>query len=123
MDTKLIHSSALSIYTVRQSRRRIGTAGRTVRVVDFDTVEGRDNLGQALTVRLLTPRGELAALGHPDYGSRLHEIVGSPNTETTRNLAKLFVIDALKQERRVASVEEVAVDPHPTNRSAIVITI
>jgi phage baseplate assembly protein W len=120
---ELVDSRALSIYRVRRSQRRLTSAGRSVRVTDFDRVSGRDNLGQAMTVRLLTPRGELAALGHPTYGSRLHEIVGAPNTETTRYLAKLFVIDALKQERRIDTINAVDVEPHPTDRFAITIRI
>lgn len=120
---QLVDSRALSIYRVRQSRRRRTSGGRGSRVSDFDRVAGRDNLAQALTVRLLTPRGELAALGHPTYGSRLHEIVGAPNTDTTRNLAKLFVIEALKQERRIEKILAVEVMPHPTNRVAITISI
>jgi len=120
---QLVDSRALSIYRVRQSQRRLISAGRGLRVTDFERVGGRDNLGQALTVRLLTPRGELAALGHPSYGSRLHEIVGAPNSETTRNLAKLFVIDALKQERRIDTINAVEVEPHPTSRFAITIRI
>ena len=95
----LIDSRALSIYGVTEAERRTRAGGRTRRIGDFGTVEGKDNLGQALIRRLLTPKGELAALGHPAYGSRLHEVIGEPNTETTRNLAKLFVLEALKAER------------------------
>jgi phage baseplate assembly protein W len=72
---------------------------------------------------LLTPRGEIAALGHPTYGSRLHEVIGQPNTPTTRNLAKLFVIEALNEERRVEAVVTVEVTPHPVNRFLILIAV
>src|SRR3954447_18132522 len=54
-------------------------------------VAGRANLAQALIVRLLTPRGSLAGLGHPAYGSRLGELVGRRNDVTARNLARLYV--------------------------------
>jgi len=119
----LIDSRALSIYRVTQGERRTVSSGRGLGVRDFGTVTGRDNLGQALTVRLLTPKGELTALGHPDYGSRLHEVIGATNTASTRNLAKLFVIEALKQERRVEKVVRVDVTPHPVNRFLILIAI
>lgn len=119
----LLDSRALSIYRVRHEDTRLVSGNRVVRRRDFTTLTGRDNLGQAVTVRLLTPRGELAPLGHPDYGSRLHEVVGAPNTATTRNLAKLFVIEALKQERRVSRIAAVDVAPHPTNRSMILIAV
>lgn len=74
------------------------------RLFDLDTHSGVDNLAQALLLRFLTPLGELAALGHPDYGSRLAELVGELNTETVRNRAKLFVLQALGGEPRVREV-------------------
>lgn len=117
----LVDSRALSIYRVRQAERRTLSGGRNVRQRDFATFSDLDNLGQALTVRLLTPRGELTPLGHPSYGSRLHEVIGATNTPTTRNLAKLFVIEALKQERRVERIVSVEVTPHPVNRFLILI--
>ncbi|MBL4794565.1 MAG: GPW/gp25 family protein [Pseudomonadales bacterium] len=59
--------------------------------------------------RLLTPTGELASLGHPDYGSRLHEVVGRVNTETTRNLIRLYILESLKKEPRVEKIELITV--------------
>jgi len=115
----LIDNRALSIYRVRQDEHKTLSGGRNIRQRDFATLSDLDNLGQALTVRLLTPRGELAALGHPLYGSRLHEIIGATNTPTTRNLAKLFVIETLKQERRVERIVSVEVTPHAVNRFLI----
>ena len=76
------------------------------------TVSGRANLAQALILRLLTPRGSMAALGHPGYGSRLVELVGRRNDVATRNLARLFVIEALGQEPR-AALRDLAVDTDP----------
>jgi phage baseplate assembly protein W len=72
--------------------------------VDLLTLTGVDDLRQALLLRFLTRAGELALLGHPDYGSRLHELIGEPNTETNRNRAKVFVLQALAREPRVAEV-------------------
>src|ERR1043165_7814825 len=57
--------------------------------IDLAIVKERDNLGQALVVRLLTSLGSLAPLGHPQYGSRLLELIGKRNDATTRNLARL----------------------------------
>src|SRR5262245_57940135 len=65
-------------------------------LLDLDIISGRKNLAQAIVIRLLTPRGELEPLGHPEYGSRLHELVGRENTPTTRNLVKLFILEALQ---------------------------
>ncbi|MDZ8055389.1 MAG: GPW/gp25 family protein [Aulosira sp. ZfuVER01] len=77
--------------------------------VDLDLLSGAENLIQALLLRFLTPVGELALLGHPDYGSRLFELLGERNTETNRNRAKLFVLQALAQEPRVKQVISVKV--------------
>ncbi len=71
---------------------------------DLDTTSGIENLTQALANRLKTRKGELAALGHPDYGSRHHELIGEPNVERTRNLIKLYVLQALRDEPRVEKV-------------------
>ena len=76
---------------------------------DLETVSERPNLGQALIVRLLTPRGALTPLGHPEYGSRLVELVGRGNDETTRNLARRHVIEAVRDERRVGELVDLAV--------------
>ena len=65
----------------------------------------------------------VAALGHPTYGSRLYEIIGSRNTETIRNLAKLHVLASLNAERRIEKVNSVEVTPHPSLRDVIFIAI
>ena len=79
------------------------------RLFDLDTYDGVDNLVQALLLRFLTPLGEMTPLGHPDYGSRLPELIGELNTETNRNRAKLYVLQALAQEPRVQKVLAVEV--------------
>ena len=77
--------------------------------VDLETLTGADNLVQALLLRFLTSVGELTVLGHPDYGSRLAELIGELNSETNRNRAKLFVLQALGAEPRVQKVLSVQV--------------
>ncbi len=89
------------------------------RAWDFVPREGPENLAQAVILRLLTPRGELAALGHPEYGSRVHELIGQENNTTKRNLLKLFVLEALKLEPRVEKVVELKVEPSPGLRSTV----
>ena len=81
--------------------------------------DGPENLAQAVILRLLTPRGELAALGHPEYGSRVHELIGRENTKTQRNLLRLFVLEAMKLEPRVEKVVELAVETSPGTRSTV----
>lgn len=83
-------------------------------VRDVDAVQGRENLAQALILRLLTPKGSLTALGHPDYGSRLPELIGRENNESTRNLARLYTLEALGQEPRVAKLLALQLKPSMT---------
>ena len=76
---------------------------------DLAVADGLDNLTQAVANRLKTRRGELAPLGHPEYGSRHHELLGEPNVERTRNLIKLYVLQALRDEPRLERIVRVAV--------------
>lgn len=78
---------------------------------DLGTVSGRANLAQAIVNRLLTRRGELTRLGHPNYGSRLHQLIGEPNNARTRGLAELYIRESLAQEKRVQEVTQVAFAP------------
>jgi phage baseplate assembly protein W len=80
---------------------------------------GRSNLGQALILRLLTPRGSLDQLGHPDYGSRLVELIGRRNDETSRNLARLYTLQAVREEPRVAELLDLSVETTPDSPDTI----
>ena len=71
---------------------------------DLLVADSLDNLTQAIANRLKTRRGELTSLGHPDYGSRHHELIGQPNVPRVRNLMKLYVLQALRQEPRIEKV-------------------
>jgi phage baseplate assembly protein W len=97
-----------------------GAAGGSM---DLETWSGLDNLEQALLLRFLTPAGALTDLGHPDYGSRLFELIGRLNNDTSRNLAKLYVLLALSEEPRVQRVISVDVAPSPAFRDQINITV
>lgn len=118
---QLSHRELRPVYAVADVRRR-GPGGKGV-TLDLDTIEGEDNLIQALLIRLLTPLGELTTLGHPGFGSRLHELVGRENTETTRNLIRLRILEALQQEPRIKKVVEVTVTPAVARRSSADVSI
>jgi phage baseplate assembly protein W len=115
----LRHSSLRPVYVAGEVERRVTTRQASRVLTDLALVAGRDNLGQAVLMRLLTPRGELAELAHPEYGSRLHELIGRQNTETTRNLIRLYILESLEQEPRIAKVLEVAVTPSPGTRDRV----
>lgn len=84
--------------------------------VDLQVVAGVDALRQALLLRLLTPLGSLAALGHPDYGSRLHDLVGTEFTDAARLRARAYVLQAVAQERRVEGVLALTVERQEPSR-------
>ena len=87
--------------------------------VDLATLEGTDNLRQALLLRFLTPLGELKELGHPDYGSRLYELIGELNSQTNRNKAKMFVLQSLAGEPRIREVEDLQVTQGLDDRTKV----
>jgi hypothetical protein len=91
-----------------QAKQREGVSPRAV---DLAVVQGRANLVQSLIMRLMTEQGELAGLGHSTYGSRHHRLIGEPNTENNRNLIKLYVLECLRQELRLAAIEKIEVRP------------
>ena len=93
------------------------------REIDLETLAGIDNLKQALLLRFLTPMGELAALGHPDYGSRLYELIGERNIESNRNRAKMYVLQALAAEPRVKQVRSVRVTQGLADRTRVDIAV
>ncbi|HEV2756805.1 MAG TPA: hypothetical protein VG318_13635 [Actinomycetota bacterium] len=89
---------------------------------DLATLAGTDNLVQALVLRLLTPAGALAPLGHPSYGSRLHELIGELNNATNRNRVKMFALQALTAEPRVREVLSLDVVPARDDRTRVDVT-
>ena len=111
----------------RQSERERGADLVTRRdpqgLVDLETLAGVGNLEQALLLRFMTHVGELADLGHPSYGSRLPELIGELNTETNRNRAKMFVLQALSEEPRVEEVVSVTVSTSPRDRTRVDVAV
>jgi phage baseplate assembly protein W len=96
------------------------SGGRAPRRADLGVVSALDSAEQLLANRLKTQQGELAPLGHPDYGSRHHELIGQPNVQRTRNLIKLYVLEALGREPRVEKVLDVRVyAPHDPPRDQV----
>lgn len=77
---------------------------------DLETVSEEYNLGQAIINRLRTRQGELADLGHALYGSHLYELVGEPNNERTRELAKLYARESIAQDPRVKEIVSITID-------------
>ncbi len=90
---------------------------------DLAVAQGLDAIDQMLINRLKTQKGELTALGHPNYGSRHHELIGEPNVERTRNLIKLYILEALSHEPRLEKVLDCTVTRDPSERSTVRVVI
>lgn len=86
---------------------------------DLDTISGVDDLVQALKLRLSIARGELARLGHPGYGNRVHELVGELLSRPNLELLRRHVRRALLDDPRVASIERLEVRPIAAEPGAV----
>ncbi len=112
----------------RQNDRNRGSDLFTLRrtetgLKDLETLQGVENLQQGLLLRFLTPQGELGILGHPDYGSRLYQLIGELNNDANRNRAKLYVLQALAAEPRVKKVVSVSVTQSASDRTRMDIRV
>lgn len=83
---------------------------------DLRLTHGRANLAQAILNRLFTRQGEMEGLGHPEYGSRLYQLIGEPNTRRTHALADLYIRECLAEEERIAEIIDITITP-PSLRS------
>jgi len=99
-------------------------AVRGATVADLQAGAGLHNAVQAVIHRIKTAQGELSDLGHPDYGSRHHSLIGQPNTERNRNLVKLYILQALALEPRIQKILKADVVPDPQrDRVSIELTL
>jgi phage baseplate assembly protein W len=120
----------LAVYGVTDGRYEdidIGTAPTGMpgdRRADLAPIGAVDNAVQAIVSRIKTVQGELADLGHPEYGSRHHSLIGEPNNERNRNLVKLYLLQALALEPRIRKVLKADVVPDPQrDRVTIELTV
>ncbi|MBS0371078.1 MAG: DUF2634 domain-containing protein [Proteobacteria bacterium] len=86
---------------------------------DLETIDGLENLVQALTLRLLVDRGELAGLAHPRYGSRIRDLIGEPLDRPNLELLRRYVRQELLRDPRVEEVLQVTVTPHDARRDGV----
>ena len=78
---------------------------------DLSLSSGQALLTQSVLNRLLTRVGELATLGHPDYGSRLYLLVGEPNNQRTQALANLYIRESLADEELIEELLSIRFSP------------
>lgn len=135
-DTLLVPSTPADIeptavQTEDVLKRDVLLTGGRLHVEDGDLVmvAGRENLKQAISIRIATDEGEL--LYHPGYGCRVHRLKGRKGTPQANLLAMTWVRRALHQEPRIAEItraeaetqgdsvrveaEAVAVSSHPVD--------
>lgn len=123
MDEELLGTDLKIILETRPEFMGLGADLAVSRKGDLQVAAGRENLGQAIMHRMLTRRGELSDLGHPDYGSRLHELIGEPNNQSTRELVRLYAKECILQEPRVKDIVNLAVSVPPDNPHIVVLDI
>jgi phage baseplate assembly protein W len=88
---------------------------------DLGIAHGNENIIQALTLRLRVRRGELAPLGWPAYGSRLHELIGEPNIGRIHVRLMAYARSAIEEDPRVAEVS--AISASPSERDTVRLTM
>lgn len=96
---------------VRLAFRDDGSVDLALAGRDLATAFGIDNLIQALKMRLLVSRGELARLAHPRYGSRVHELIGEPLDRQNLELLRRYVRQAILSDPRVAAIRSLEIRP------------
>jgi hypothetical protein len=92
----------------------------TPTATDLAVASGVTATAQLLVNRLRTIAGELQPLGHPQYGSRHESLIGQPNIDRTRNLVKLYVLEALQQEPRIQQIVSCVVAPWSPDQPSLV---
>lgn len=90
---------------------------------DLATVDGIDNLAQAIICRLSTTVGEMEELGHGGYGSRLSEVLGQPRNDRSISLIRRTVASSLAGERRIRELVSVTVIPDRDDPGLVTIEI
>ncbi len=74
---------------------------------DLLTVSGTDNLAQAVFLRLMTPMGTDPFM--PEYGSRIHFLLGKGQSEENELTAEMYVGESLLRDQRIVSVDNITV--------------
>ena len=86
---------------------------------DLETIGEEYNLAQAIIMRLNTMQGELRDLGHSSYGSRLSELIGEPNNERTRELARIYALESVTRDPRVEEVVSISAETYKADSRRI----
>ena len=90
---------------------------------DLALARGNANIEQALVLRLRVRRGELAPLGWPNYGSRIHELIGQPNIKRTQVMLMAFARQAIEEDPRVEEITNITALTIPGERDTVRLSV
>ena len=109
---------------VRRDKDGFVKADLTVaRTGDLELIHAKDAVIQAIRNRLAARQGELAGLGHPEYGSLLESVIGEPNTPDTHRIIETLVKDCLAHEPRIENILEVTAGANYNDQDCVEICV
>lgn len=74
---------------------------------DLKLIQGIANLKQAITMRLMTNKGDLVL--HPDYGSDINKLIGKKKTVRVLTKLRLEIEKQIRSDFRVKDVSNISV--------------
>lgn len=91
----------------------VGLWNRQFRVAsgDIQVRSGLDNLAQAIVHRIYTDPGEI--LRHAWYGCNARQVLGEKLNDVVRLLTQAFIVEALREEPRIASITRAEIQSGP----------
>lgn len=107
----------------RDERGFIKTDLSVSRSGDLEIIHHHETVIQSIRNRLATQQGELAELGHPEYGSLLDSVIGEPNIPDTHRIIETLVKDCLAQEPRVAKILDIIAAPNKHDHNCVDISV
>ena len=75
---------------------------------DIATIDGIDNLAQAIRNRLMTTLGDIPR--HPTYGSKLSTMIGKRSNSVLDTIIRMMVMESLQDEGRIQLATSIDVD-------------
>ncbi|WP_458456222.1 hypothetical protein [Methanobrevibacter sp.] len=84
---------------------------------DYVNVTGHDSLNNAICIAIMTRFNELDYIPlYEGFGCRIHELIKANKSEMVRYKIELFIIDVLKQMRRIKEVNWIEVEDNEKSK-------
>ena len=100
-----------------------GMADLTIGGEEFKPIDGKMNLVQALKLKLLIDKGEIAGLGHVRHGTKIRELIGEPLNRANLELLRRYVRKAILEEPRVKEIKKLSVHPKADEPGAVIVNV